>query len=384
MWGRIVAVLFVVSLGSVSIPNALAQFDFGGAFRDSCHYLNFNSSTLAGFGVPFDVFSQDERMLFEVACHQDHVQVSAGDGSPTTYVYQRGYVWKQGAWQPVTFSPQEKRVGDWLVGRAEATIPFSNAELKQRQYLVGYTCQWINQSWKCGCANASCATSSWQLQTFSYEANSISPEKLYEVLPDELKLPQSPVMSVMLSPQSAGAGTKVTVQGFGFEKPDTTVAFSRNGSVVANAPVAYIGTMSQYQGASAGSFTVPNVTPGLYRLSMHNPEGNEKTEHFFVVSGGGAAPTISSFSPSEGPYGTTVTLYGNNFSDETIVYNSYGGHQVVRAHNNGTRLTFSLEPYAGSKQTWYEQGLLPTFIPLYLHVITDHGFSNQVGPFTIH
>jgi hypothetical protein len=31
-------------------------------------------------------------------------------------------------------------------------------------YFVGYTCHWTGSAWKCGCRDAACTQSFWQLQ----------------------------------------------------------------------------------------------------------------------------------------------------------------------------------------------------------------------------
>src|SRR6266511_2383201 len=46
-----------------------------------------------------------------------------------------------------------------------------------------------------------------------------------------------------------------------------------------------------------------------------------------------AAPTISSFSPTSGPVGTSVTIHGNNFS----------GPDVTSVTFNGTSSTFTID-----------------------------------------
>lgn len=375
--GLVLLLVSCFSFGGV----AFAQFDFNGLFRETCHYLNFSGSLLEGYGVPYDVFAGEDTMLYEVFCRDDSALVRAGDGEPTTYIYNRGYVWKNGGWQPVTFSPQGRTSGSWLVGEAEATIPFAPELLDTRQYLVGYICQYMNRDWKCGCKDRSCSQGTWQLQTFSFQANTVSSAAVLEAIPDELKLAPTPVSAVLFSPRAAGAGTSVTVQGHGLNTTGARVAFKKDGRVVATAPLHFTGSMAQYQGAGAASFIVPNLAAGLYRATLQSDEGNEEREHFFVVSGAGSPPAISSFSPTTGAYGSEVTLYGSGFTEDTIVYDTYGGHRTARATNNGTRLTFSIEPYAGSKREWYEQGLLPTNIPIYFYTITNGGFSNTVGPF---
>jgi len=52
-----------------------------------------------------------------------------------------------------------------------------------------------------------------------------------------------------------------------------------------------------------------------------------------------AAPTISSFSPTSGPVGTSVTIHGNNFSGPDVTSVSFNGTSATFTIDNAQRIT---------------------------------------------
>src|SRR5207249_507939 len=96
------------------------------------------------------------------------------------------------------------------------------------------------------------------------------------------------------SPSSGPVGTSVTISGSNFSGP-TTVTFS-------NGTAASFTVNSDTQITT----TVPTgASCGL--ISVSTPAGTATSASSFTVT---VPPTITSFSPSSGPVGTTVTISG--------------------------------------------------------------------------
>jgi IPT/TIG domain-containing protein len=124
------------------------------------------------------------------------------------------------------------------------------------------------------------------------------------------------------SPTSGPVGTLVTINGTNFT-----------------------GTTSvKFNGLSAPSFTVVSsakitvtvptgATTG--KISVTNPAGTATSAQKFTVTT--SKPTISSFSPTSGPVGTSVTINGTNFTGATSV--KFGGVSGTFVVNSSIKIT---------------------------------------------
>lgn len=108
------------------------------------------------------------------------------------------------------------------------------------------------------------------------------------------------------APTSAGAGTTVTIMGTGFTGA-TAVSFG--GIPAASFMVMSPTTITAVVAAGGATGNVVVTTPG----------GTANLAGFTFIP----APTISSFTPTNGPGGTLVTISGNNFTGATAV--NFGG-----------------------------------------------------------
>ena len=54
--------------------------------------------------------------------------------------------------------------GNWIIGSASHS--FSGIDTTQKQSVLAYICEYVNNAWKCGCNNATCTSSYWNLQQF--------------------------------------------------------------------------------------------------------------------------------------------------------------------------------------------------------------------------
>lgn len=131
--------------------------------------------------------------------------------------------------------------------------------------------------------------------------------------------PPAPVVS-SFSPTSGPVGTVVTVSGSGFTGA-TSVTF--NGVAGTNLSVA---------SDSSLSVTVPSsATTGP--IAVTTPNGTGTSSSSFTVSSGTpppSAPVISSFSPTSGAVGTSVTVNGSGFTGATsVTFNGVAGTNLV-------------------------------------------------------
>lgn len=119
------------------------------------------------------------------------------------------------------------------------------------------------------------------------------------------------------TPTSGPVGTSVTISGNNF-LGTTAVEFNGgiNGNVLANFTINSNTTITAIvpAGAVTGVITISNAAGTVSSRSS-----------FTVASGGGGGnpPTISSFSPSSGPVGTNVNIFGTNFTGASLV--KFGG-----------------------------------------------------------
>ena len=137
------------------------------------------------------------------------------------------------------------------------------------------------------------------------------------VLPADAGVPPS-ISS--FSPGGGAAGTGVTITGANF-LGTTKVKFS---STEAPFTVDISGTQITTMvpsGATTGAITVKT------------PNGTAVTGVAFVVTG---APTISSFSPSSGPVGTSVSIIGTNLTNASLV--TFDGAHAAFSVNGSTQI----------------------------------------------
>ena len=96
------------------------------------------------------------------------------------------------------------------------------------------------------------------------------------------KITMVPTIS-SIDPLSATAGTRVTMQGTNFLGDNITVNF----------PSISVSTNSSTNNGRSLTFTVPNISPGVYPISVTTGEGTSDTETFTVTGQGSSAPTAT-------------------------------------------------------------------------------------------
>jgi subtilase family serine protease len=139
--------------------------------------------------------------------------------------------------------------------------------------------------------------------------------------------PPAPTVT-SFSPASGAASTAVDVQGTNFTgatgvtfngTPDTTFTVNSSTDISAHVP--------------SGATTGP--------IQVTTPNGTGTSTSSFTVTGGGgggSAPTVTSFSPTSGPVGTSVTITGTSFTGATSVQFS-GTAAATYTVNSSTQIT---------------------------------------------
>ena len=138
----------------------------------------------------------------------------------------------------------------------------------------------------------------------------------------------APVPSITsFSPTSGNTGTNVSITGQNFTGVDS-VQF--NGTKVTSFTV---------NSSTNISATVPvGATTGPIRI-FTTAGSVTSSSNFNVLNGGGAAPTITSFSPTSGPVGTTVTITGLNLAAVTSVFIGGISCAIISTSNNSLTIT---------------------------------------------
>jgi hypothetical protein len=129
------------------------------------------------------------------------------------------------------------------------------------------------------------------------------------------------------SPMSGPMGTSVTINGTRFVN---TTAVKFNGTNASS--------FSWNPSGTQLTTTVPSgATTG--KISVTTPAGTATSSNNFTVTGAGALPTITSFSPTSGPIGTSVTINGTNFTGASQVKFNQTAAASFSVNSAGTRIT---------------------------------------------
>ena len=133
---------------------------------NTCHLLTSSTAVPAGYGASYNVLSTAKELLMSVLCNTTSATITIGNNSQTQYIYNKGYTYKGGAWQQVSYSCSNLVSSAWCVGNANATINLTTTELSNVNYILGYVCTWSGTQWQCGCRDSSCSVNYWNLQEF--------------------------------------------------------------------------------------------------------------------------------------------------------------------------------------------------------------------------
>ena len=126
------------------------------------------------------------------------------------------------------------------------------------------------------------------------------------------------------NPTSGPVGTSVTITGTGFQ----------DASVVNDVEFNNVDASFTVDSDTQITATVPaGASDG--NIEITDPEGTAMSPSNFDVTA--PLPTITGFTPSSGPIGTSVTILGTNFTGATAV--TFGGTAAAFTFNNDTQIT---------------------------------------------
>ena len=133
----------------------------------NCSLIRPGTVIPSGFGAPYNAVSVSpvKEMLVDADCTANGATITVGNGSQLAYAYKLMYEWTGAAWVPHQLTGQNI-TPDWIVAQGSITLPKTPAQLAENNFVVGYTCVWVNNEWKCGCRDAACAQPQWQVQAY--------------------------------------------------------------------------------------------------------------------------------------------------------------------------------------------------------------------------
>ncbi len=139
------------------------------AHAQSCTAL-FPSGTAApgGYGASWNVFSTAKELLLNGTCSGDTVNVSIGSDQPNQYVFNQGFYWNGTQWRQLSLTGANPPTGSWLARQGKASFAKGTQD---PAIFVGYVCQFTDNAWKCGCADAVCTTPRWQVQALQTQTS---------------------------------------------------------------------------------------------------------------------------------------------------------------------------------------------------------------------
>lgn len=117
------------------------------------------------FGAAWNIAENQQEYLIQASdCTNGNAVVTYGSNKPTQFIYRQSFVWSGQQWQSVTLtSPNAILADNWFPQTATGRI----ATTSNPAFVIGYVCQYVQNTWKCGCKDATCAQPFWQLQGVS-------------------------------------------------------------------------------------------------------------------------------------------------------------------------------------------------------------------------
>lgn len=322
----------------------------------------------AGYGAPYSVQSQ----IFPIMggqCGESSITVEAGNWENSVYIYKYGYSWNSALkkWERFEFRGAHPS-GEWFQGHASASLSRSLDGLRKDNHMLAYICEKVGSTWKCGCRDRACNTSSWQLQTYSIGD---TPAAIFSV---PVFPPVSEVLVSNLSVVSGAPGALLTISGGGFQAENTVWFGSHR-----------IERVSPKSGSSI-TMSVPNIPLGRYEVFVENTYGKSTHPMPFVVSRAGSSPPyVNSISPLRARVGDIVTIYGKNFSPtNNSVFTGFEWIDGIPS-KDGSSLSFETKLFSkyGNKNAGAfiraASSTSSTEFPLVITVANEYGIATD-GP----
>lgn len=124
-----------------------------------CHQYHAGDAVPAGFGLPYSVSTSN--LVLKALCDDQRVTLTL-DLAAGAYAFQQGFYTQGSGWSSLTYAGV--KAGPWRQGQVSTSLDRSKLDPDRPLYYVAYTCDRVRGVWQCGCTDATCESSSWQLQ----------------------------------------------------------------------------------------------------------------------------------------------------------------------------------------------------------------------------
>lgn len=123
------------------------------------------------YARPYDLLFDPGNLLMKVKCgSDDKFTAEFGTADSQTLVHQSGYVYRDNIWSPISYvrqnSSEPMLEQNWIPGIATSTFAVPTGQIEQESFVLAFICQAHEGRWKCGCTDATCAESKWNVQVF--------------------------------------------------------------------------------------------------------------------------------------------------------------------------------------------------------------------------
>lgn len=177
----------------------------------------------------------------------------------------------------------------------------------------------------------------------------------------------TPVM-MFPSTYTAPRGTQVLIYGVGLADQGNVVHL--DGTLVASTSVNKFGALT---------FVVPEGTPrGKHDLWISSSKGDTNKMFLIVTDVNAPAPTIESFSPTEGLLGTIVTVKGTGFTAQGNEMIGGQGFQKNIVSTDGKTLQFKVTAEVPGVEEGVDYPSVDARIPIWYGVLNENGISKKL------
>jgi len=149
------------------------------------------------------------------------------------------------------------------------------------------------------------------------------------------------------------SGTEVTLSGSGFTPTQNTLHFGTR--TITNITTLRSGELT---------FTVPDLLPARYKISVSNANGTSNEISFTITKPDAIPPVVESLSPPSGEKGTVVTIHGSGFMPTgNTVYTSYTAFENLSSPDGKTISITILPPAVAGDVTDEDLEVDPEELP---------------------
>lgn len=268
-----------------------------------------------------------------------------------TYGYGYNYLCPQGL-SLTTLSPNNGGVGTSVTvfgsgfSREGNTVQFGNAVIANRRSIDGYSLSFEVPSYLIGYGSYPITLGTYDVSVTNAQgqrSNSLP----FTVT--TLGSTNAPTISYVSGPNTLGAGVQgtwsVTISAASGQYLTTQVQW---GDSYAYAPQSGVNEQSTYiTGQQTLSFSHAYAQAGTYNITftVRDQYGrtNISTATVTVTGTSSSQITVNSISPTYGPTGVQLTIYGSGFSQwDNVVHFGTGGQRNIPSYNNGSVIYYTV------------------------------------------